>query len=274
MEELQGPLAGVRIDEGRLVCVDQGAQVLAWQPAGARPVLWVSPAARYEEGRSVRGGAPVCFPWFGVGRGEPHEPVHGFVRTAPWERVAGDETHVEYRITDATTGAQPRWPHSYSATLRASVTPDSLRIELEVTNTGDEEVSFENAIHSYLAVGDVERVRVEGLDGAEFDDYVVGGSGKQVGDLVLEGHTDRVYRSAADVVVTDPTWERTLLVHKEGSANTVVWNPWREHATDMDDVPADGWQGMLCIEAANARDDAIFLAPGKSHVLAQEIALR
>ncbi len=152
------------------VC-DQGAQVLRWAPAGAGPVLWLSPLARFEPGRPIRGGVPICFPWFGPGRSGDLSPAHGFARTTSWRLVAeqaGDAVVVlVYELTEADATA-PAFPHRYHAAYRVALGPEPA-LDLTVTNTGDRSFEVDEALHAYLAVGDIRRVRLEGLDGVERD---------------------------------------------------------------------------------------------------------
>lgn len=132
---------------------------------------------------------------------------------------------------------------------------------------------LDGALHTYLAVGDVRQVKVTGLDGAEYYDKVTGQTETQSGDVTIEGQTDRVYRSTGEVVLEDPVLGRKLVIAKSGSANTVIWNPGVDKAAEMQDFGDDEWQGMICIEAANALGDQLTLRPGETHTLKQRITL-
>lgn len=281
-EITENPLRGVEATTaaGQYGVFDHGAHVWSWQPEGAAPVLWMSEKSWFADGQPIRGGVPVCFPWFGPGRAGDLQPAHGFVRLQPWHMSDIKDTLdrdgrllVEYTIDEAMTGDQPSWPHPYTAYLRAKFTPEYVGIELEVSNTGEEDFTFEGALHTYLAVGDIRHVTVSGLDGAPYWDKVADTQQTQSGDVTFTGETDRVYRSTGEVVLTDPDLGRRLVISKSGSANTVVWNPWVDKAAAMPDFGDDEWQGMVCIEAANARDDAITLRPGETHRLKQRISL-
>jgi glucose-6-phosphate 1-epimerase len=273
------PLRGVELarDGVHYGIYDHGAHAWAWQPEHEQPVLWTSGASDFADGKPIRGGVPVCFPWFGPGRSGDLEPGHGFARLADWRLVDASDTEgglvVEYHLDETITGEQPNWPHRYDARLRATFLARNFEIELTVTNTGDEEFSYEEALHTYLNVGDVRHVRVTGLEGARYFDKVAGDWADQVGEVTIASETDRVYLSTDDVLVDDPTLGRKLVIGKTGSANTVVWNPWVAKSAAMPDFGEDEWTGMLCIEAANALDDAITLQPGGSHTIAQRISL-
>lgn len=279
-EITMNPLRGVELrDDNRHFGVyDHGAHVWAWQPEGAEPVLWMSANSAFETGQPIRGGVPVCFPWFGPGRSGDLQPAHGFARLNEWQLVEDEHTddgglRVVYRIDNSIAISEPHFPHQYSAQYTVVFGNHDLVLELAVTNDGSEAFSFEAALHTYLSVGDVRQASVAGLDGAEYLDKVAGEWRTQSGDITITAETDRVYLSADDVTLDDPTLGRKLLVSKEGSANTVVWNPWVDKAAAMPDFGDDEWPGMICLEAANALDDAITLAPGESHTMVQRISL-
>ncbi len=255
----------------------QGAQVTAWTPAGSDPVIWVSGAARFAVGEAIRGGIPICFPWFGAGR-EPGlaPPAHGFARLVGWRLIdatddAGAVT-LTLRLTDADVAGLPAaaaWPHPFTATYRVTFGRE-LAVALTVENTGDAGVSFEEALHTYLAVSDVRATAVVGLNGAPYLDKTAGATPERMtqrGDVTFGGETDRVYGSVGSVVVRDDAAGRSVGVTKEGSANTVVWNPWVEKAAAMADFGDDEWPMMVCVETANVLDDAVVLAPGERHTM-------
>lgn len=276
------PLRGVesQSEDSHYGVFDHGAHVWSYQPAGQAPVLWQSASSWFEDGQPIRGGVPVCFPWFGPGRSGDLKPGHGFVRLQPWHLSDIKDTMerdgrllVEYEIDESMTGTQEHFPQPYVAYLRAKFTPEYLGVTLEVSNPGDEPFTFEGALHTYLVVGDVRQVSVSGLDGATYLDKVTGSTAVQSGDITITGETDRVYQSAGEVVLDDPVLGRRMVISKSGSANTVVWNPWSDKAAAMADFGDDEWVGMICIEAANALDQAITLLPGQTHTLKQRITL-
>jgi len=248
---------------------DQGAQVTRWAPTGADPVLYVSTALRLAPGRSIRAGVPVCWPWFGPGRTAGMEPMHGFARTSTW-RLTGrtdgsDETTLVHRLTsdDATS---PHWPYRYTAELRTRL-GRTLEVSLTTTNTGDVPFSFEEALHAYLVVGDVRGVHVTGLSGKSLFDKVTGTERVQQGDLEFGGEADFVYRTSDPVTLHDPALGRRVVVTTEGAGNIVVWNPWATKAAEVPDIGDDDWERFVCIEGANAFENAVSLAPGASHTL-------
>jgi len=259
---------------GHHAVLDAGAHVLAWTPHDQVPVLWVSPLAVFDPGVPVRGGIPVIFPWFGSGPAGDRTPAHGFARTAEWQRVGLVDNLVEtgrlevrHRLTSEGFDSAP-----FSAELVSEFTRDHLRVALSVTNTGDADFSYEEALHTYLAVSDVARISLEGLDGCSYVDKVNGGDQVQAGPVRFTGEVDRLYDHTGDVVVDDPDWSRRIRVSKEGSAITVVWNPGAARGASMSDV-AQHWAGFVCVEAANTGDRMVTIPSGGTHTLAQTLQL-
>ena len=254
-----------------------GAQVTRWTPVGQRPLIWLSEASAFEPARAIRGGVPICFPWFGAGRGARMTPQHGFARLADWALVSAMDLDgvvtLTFRLTDEDVTDLPAaagWGHSFELTYVVAFGSD-LTVALTVRNTGDDEWSYEEALHAYLAVNDVEEVAVLGLEGSGYLDKLAHADGQrplQAGPVRLTGETDRVYDSADAVTLTDPLAGREVRVAKYGSSNTVVWNPWQKKAAGMSDLGDDEWSQMVCVETANVLDFAITLRPGAAHALA------
>jgi glucose-6-phosphate 1-epimerase len=252
----------------------QGAQVLTWAPAGQPAVVWLSPAAKFAAGKSLRGGAPVCWPWFGPHPDDPAKPGHGFARNLDWEVVAAERTAAGTRLVlGFTPGAaqQALWP--YQATLELAVTAgERLAMELETRNTGTIPLSITQALHTYFHVGDIASARVEGLDGCEYIDKVEGGARRrQAGAITIDGEVDRVYLGCpGEVAIVDEALRRRIRIAKGGSHSCVVWNPWAEKGAKFGDMGEDGYRRMLCVETTNAGDDVVTIASGKSFTLATE----
>lgn len=253
----------------------QGAHVMTWQPVGQAPVIWLSPQAKFAPGKSIRGGVPLCWPWFGPHASEPGYPGHGFARTIPWALVAARKlpdgrVHLEFEpvLDDA---ARAQWPHA--ATVRYDVTVgQELEVALATTNTGG--ISFElgQALHTYFEIGDIRQASVAGLAGCTYIDKVAGGQRqRQDGAVSFGGEVDRVYLGSAGCSeIRDPVLGRRLLITSTGSRSTVVWNPWIEKAGKMGDFGPEGYLHMVCVETANAADDVITLAPGETHRMAAQ----
>lgn len=250
-----------------------GAHVASFRTPQQGELLWLSERAVYAAGKAIRGGIPLCFPWFGAHPQHGELPAHGFARTRSFElegwQALGDGVVAELSLT---SDAQNRaaFPHAFRARLRVSVGVDGPRlgVAFEVENSDAAGFDYELALHTYLRVADVRSVLVHGLSGARYDDKVSGARGVVEGEapLAFQGETDRVYASSARVSVEDPVLKRRIVVDKRGSHTTVVWNPWLAKAQRMADFGDDEWPGMLCIEAANAGPDRVTLAPGARRV--------
>ncbi|WP_043500401.1 D-hexose-6-phosphate mutarotase [Georgenia sp. SUBG003] len=260
-----------------------GAHVTAWTPAGQDPVIWMSRASRFADRTAIRGGVPICWPWFGAGREPGLSPAHGFARLANFTLVGADvdpfgAVTLTLRLTDADVVGLPGAEHfTQPFELTHTVTFGSdLTLALSVRNTGTMEYSFEEALHAYLTVKDVTAVTVEGLEGVRYLDKVAG-AGKelvtQVGPVTFTGETDRVYHSTGAATVVDPALARTVTAVKAGSADTVVWNPWTAKAAAMADFDDAEWPTMVCVEVANALADAVTLGPGESHTMTARYAV-
>ncbi len=274
-KELPGGLAAVEAvnGHGAATVALQGGHLMTWTPRGGRPVIWLSRAASFAPGKSIRGGVPVCWPWFGPHPTEPTFPAHGFARTVPWELVAAEDMasgdiHLAFRLVQSEK-TRAQWP--YPAQLEIHITLGAaLGIALVTRNTGAEPITIGEALHTYFEVSDIRRVFVQGLDGCSYLDKVDGGKRKQQSGAVTFGaETDRVYLdTSAECLIDDPDWQRRIRIVKQGSHTTVVWNPWHDKAAKMGDLGDNGYLNMLCVESANAAENQVTIAPGASHRLA------
>ena len=255
------------------VCL-QGAHLVTWRPKDqALPVVWVSEAARFAPGKSIRGGVPVCWPWFGPHATEGAFPAHGFARIVPWQVTAAETlddgaTRVKLVLLQ-NEQTRVQFPHACRLELVLTVGA-ALDASLVTTNLDTETLSIGEALHTYFQIGDIGQAHVLGLDGCTYVDKVDGGARKrQDGPVVFAGETDRVYvDTEARCVIEDPVLGRRILIDKSGSRSTVVWTPWQEKAEKMGDLgPNEGWRRMVCVESGNALDNVVRLAPGEAHVL-------
>jgi glucose-6-phosphate 1-epimerase len=267
-----GPVVDVRTDRcaGRIAL--QGAQLLAWAPLGQAPVIWLSPRAKFGPGQSVRGGIPVCWPWFGPHPSEPAFPTHGFARTASWQTIAAERLpegaiRLGFRLLHSEASRQ-QWPHSTLLEIRHSLGA-ALEVELWSHNRSPFPVVLTEALHAYFAVSDVGRIQIQGLDGCAYADKLDGYARKrQAGPLEFAGETDRVYLgSEGSCLIEDPGLGRRIRIEKRGSRSTAVWNPWAERSAALGDFAPDGYRGMVCVETANVLEDAVTLPPGGEHRL-------
>ncbi len=275
-----GGLTYVDIDNhgGRATLCLQGAHLVSYRPKSQQtPVVWVSDAAKFAPGKSIRGGVPVCWPWFGPHATESGYPAHGFARTVAWD-VTGTRRRNDARteitlqlIDNEQTRAQ--WPHTTRLTLTIIV-GEKLELKLATTNTGDAPVKIGEALHTYFHISDIGAVEVTGLEGRDYHDKVANFARRtQAGRIGFAGEVDRVYvDTAADCVIVDPGLRRRIRIAKTGSQSTVVWTPWTEKAEKMGDMgrgkSGAGWREMVCVESGNAMDNLVTVAPGETHTLA------
>jgi glucose-6-phosphate 1-epimerase len=258
----------------------QGAHLTSWHPAGVRaPVLWMSACSQFAAGKPIRGGVPICFPWFGAHHTDSAAPAHGFARLLPWTLTGateGADGKVTLSLELAGREVSPAWRHALVARYRITVGA-VLELALEVENAGDVAFTFEEALHTYFAVGDVQRVTVAGLEGHEYLDKVAALARRTQGNepVHFTAETDRVYLDTrATVTVRDDAWGREVIVRKSGSDATVVWNPWIAKARAMPDFGDDEWPSMVCVETCNVGPHAIALPPGAVHALSAAIEAR
>lgn len=255
----------------------QGAQLRAWTPDGQAPIVWLSPATRFTAGKPLRGGTPVCWPWFGPHPDDPTKPAHGFARNLDWDVVEtarlDDAVRIVLRLTPG-PAQRELWPHRAELTLTATV-GTHLRLELTTRNTGAEPFSVTQALHTYFHVGDIGAVRVEGLDGKTYIDQVNGNvRGVQSGPVTVTGEVDRIYLDCpGPTTIVDESLQRKIRITKQGSHSYVVWNPWIEKSARLGDMGDNGYQHMICVETCNAGDDAVDIAPGASHTLGTEYSV-
>ena len=248
-----------------------GAHVTQFQPRGQKPVLFMSGKSWFEPGKPIRGGVPICFPWFGAGK--DGRPAHGFARLSEWDVTGAEQTsdgavEINFQfLSDAAT--RKDWDGDFEVTFRVRI-GTALGMELRVRNTSSQSMQIEEALHTYMAVSDVRQVGIAGLAGTTYSDRVGTPHTEIEGAVPIRiiAETDRIYlNTQATCIVDDPGWQRRLVVEKTGSDTTVVWNPWMAKAKAMPDFGDDEWPAMLCIETCNVREHAVTLAPGQTHTM-------
>lgn len=260
------------------VCL-QGAHLTTWTPAGQKvPAIWLSEAAKYALGKSIRGGVPICWPWFGPHAKETSYPGHGFARTVPWQVTAThaltDAVQITLQLVESDQ-TRAQWPHPSRAELTLTI-GKTLKIALTTTNLGNEAFPLSEALHTYFHIGDIGKAKVIGLEGEEFLDKVDNFASKeQIGPIVFAGETDRVYvNTQAHYAIEDPVLNRRIKIHASDAHSVVVWTPWQEKADKMGDFGAPtAWRQMLCVETANALNNAFSIAPGTTHTMVAEYSV-
>jgi glucose-6-phosphate 1-epimerase len=256
-----------------------GAHVASWHPYGTAEVLWLSHKSFWQSDKAIRGGVPLCFPWFGPRKDHPQSPAHGFARINPWQIESIDQTDQGIRVSlvlAANAATRAHWPHDFL--LRHRITfGDHLIMALELTHPappGSPAFSAELAQHTYFSVGDVRQARIAGLSGTRYIDKTDALKEKVQGNepITITAETDRVYlNTTAPITIEDPVHRRRITISKENSRDTVVWNPWIAKAKAMPDFGDEEWPAMLCIESANVGGNAITLAPGQSQTMTTRI---
>lgn len=259
-----------------------GGQVLSWVPTGQKEVFWLSQSA-LPEPAAIRGGVPVCWPWFGK-QGMPDGAMqHGPVRNLGWHVVQTSESRSGLRMTLAPGAAQGVTPLPYAAGLRLRLTIElgaTLSMTLQTENLSADPFVLTQALHNYFLVGDVEQVRLHGVEGLQYASRVDGTiDNMQHTPFALQTACDSTFfnshtASPPGYRLVDPVWQREIGLTTEGSQSLVVWNPGERGAAAMADVPPTAWREFLCVEASNAGDDTITIPPGGQHCLRQTLSCK
>ncbi|WP_286881605.1 D-hexose-6-phosphate mutarotase, partial [Pantoea sp. UBA5037] len=223
----------------------QGAHLIAWQPSGEQPVLWLSDKSQFAAGKAIRGGVPICWPWFGPAG----EPAHGFARNQPWTLSAHDENEDGVMLTlvlESNAQTLKLWPHEFTLIARFRL---GQHCEIELEAHGDFEATA--ALHSYFTVSDISGVEVSGLGNSYIDKVNQGEIGSSDGKQRYPGRIDRIFTAAEDCsVINDPAAQRQIEVYHHHHSDVVTWNPGVELSCSMADMPNEGYKTMVCVETA------------------------
>lgn len=265
-------MVAVTTDHASAVISPYAGQVLSYRPAGADDLLFLSESAYYAPGKAIKGGIPVCWPWFGPDPEGKGRPGHGFVRNRPWELLATElradgSVRVRLGLTDSDE-TRALWPHAFALTLDATIGA-ALEIALTTRNRGAAPFVLSQGLHTYFQVGDIARTRVLGLDGCSYLDKMDGGREcRQDGPVTITGETDRIYTGVTGPLeIADAGLGRRIRIESAGSASAVVWNPWQDTARAMADLGDDDYRRMVCVETTNAAPDTITVTPDGEHRL-------
>jgi glucose-6-phosphate 1-epimerase len=254
-----------------------GAHLTDWTPRGKRRVIFTSAASHYAADKPIRGGVPIVFPWFGPRGGGLTGPLHGFARISEWtlesaELMPAGEVDLTF-VLGPSEDSRALGFSDFEVRFRASIGA-TLEMDLEVGNSGLEPLHFEEALHTYFAVGDIRGVSVGGLEGTTYVDKTDNFQRKQQAaePIRIAKETDQVHvDTEATCYIDDAAWERRIVIEKAGSDTTVVWNPWIEKTRTLADMKPDDWQGMICVETANAMDNARVVLTGASHRMKEAV---
>ncbi|CAA6803638.1 MAG: Aldose 1-epimerase family protein YeaD [uncultured Sulfurovum sp.] len=247
----------------------QGAHIFHYQTKGEEPLLWLSEKAYFQEGKAIRGGVPICFPWFGPHKYDATLPQHGFARNQEWSYMAKYElsdgaTHVQLMLTP-NEETRALWEYNFVLVYDVIVGKE-LTLELTTINSDTEPFDVTQALHTYLNVSDIENVSVQGLEETVFYNSLDGSLEKQQSAVTIKEEVDRVYFDGSSKVTLEDK-EREIILNQSGSNSLVVWNPWKEKSETMADMSNDGYKTMLCLETANAHKDFVLLNPNDVHTL-------
>jgi glucose-6-phosphate 1-epimerase len=255
-----------------------GAHVTSFRPNNSMEILWMSPDSNFEVGKAIRGGIPVCFPWFGPHKTDQEMPQHGFARLIYWDMLGtatlpSGETVVRLQLCSSEE-TKFYWPHDFCAELTVLVGP-TLTVTLKVTNTSAIPFEYTSALHSYFGLSAIENLTIDGLQGTSYHSQLEPGDFVQEEEKleIQKAETRHYYNTEVPVIIEDNIFRKKIRVAKAGSKVTTVWNPWEETCAKIDDLPDDAYQTFVCVEAVNAFDFPVNLAPGESHETSAMIGL-
>ena len=244
-----------------------GGHLMSWTPVGEKPVIFMSPKAVFKQGKALRGGIPLCWPWFGKHPADAAKPSHGVARISTWQLARQEEeADGTLRLVLALPPADEELP-SGALVLELG---RSLKVNL-MTLDVPQAMPFSAALHTYFAVSDYERVAVTGLEEAAFTEYADDAVPHSEDPLIPAGHIDRIYHPVPEnqeISIHDPAWQRSIRISRSGSASCVVWNPGEALAASMGDLGAEASRGFLAVETTAVPSEGLMLRCGETHELA------
>lgn len=274
------PMINVSNDHADAVISVYAGQVLSFTPKGAADVLFVSDKAYYAEGKAIKGGVPICWPWFGADPEGKGRPAHGFMRNRMWSewetRENADGSTTVILDVESSPETLAIWPYAFRVAMEITV-GKTLQLALVTRNTGDAAFTITQAMHTYFAVGDIAQTTVTGLEGTQYLDKAADGNGatkQQDGAISINSEVDRVYLGVpAELAIVDGALNRTIRITSSGNKTAVVWNPWAKIAAGMADLQDDDYTRFVCVETTNAADDVVEVAAGAEFRLVAEYSL-
>lgn len=244
-----------------------GAHLTHYCVSGDEPVIFTSQSAIFREGKAIRGGIPICWPWFGA---QPNQQTaHGYARTHFWDLQRSESNEEGTRLVFS---LPPQDDSGLVAMIEFHIGKD-LQLALHTMNTGCKETTFSEALHSYFSVVDSQQTKIHGLEGARYVNTADETTRHtQEGPVTFPGEIDRIYHSDSECIIEDGVSHRKIRISKAGSASTVVWNPGLEKGTAMADLADEQIHAFVCCESANVRGQSVTLAPGENHILHLKIS--
>lgn len=272
IHEAYPPVLCIESEMSRCKIALHGGHVLSFVPAGSDDLLWVSEKAVYREGKAIRGGIPVCWPWFGAHPDDPLKPSHGIARVSVWEIAeTGMEEGMPFArlILESEQTDREHFDYDYTLELKV-VAGETLRLFLTTHNRDARPFPITEALHSYFAVSDIREVRVKGMDGRPYIDQLQQNQTfLQHGAITFGEEVDRIYRTDRPCRIDSPAG--TYSLHSSGSRSSVVWNPWIDKAGRLSDFGDEEYREMVCVETANVGPDTVVVSPGACHTLAMKL---
>ena len=272
------PLIEINNEHARATISVYAGQVLSFTPANHSEVMFLSSQAYRQAGKAIKGGAPICWPWFGPDPEDKGRPNHGFVRNRLWQMrdvvsTQDGATQVTMGLVD-TAETRKIWDYSFDVAIAITV-GKVLTIELITRNTGEQSFTITQALHSYFKVGDIDRVTVLGLADKTYIDKVDEGKQKtQAGEITFSGECDRIYLDVpADLAIEDRELNRKVEITATNSKTAIVWNPGAEISASMADLGDRDYVNFVCVETANAADEVITVAAGETYKMTARYAL-
>jgi len=270
------PFIEVKNEQATAIISLYGGQVLSYKKQHGEELLFLSRLAYYKQGKAIKGGVPVCWPWFGADPENKGRPAHGFARNKMWqirqtEKLSATKTKVILGLSHDNE-TMDVWPHEFDLKLEI-VVGDKLELSLITDNLSDKDIKITQALHTYFSVKDIQQVSIKGLDGGAYLDKAKSNTGAenrtQAGDVVFAHEVDRIYLDVApELIIDDAARNKQINISSSGNKTAIVWNPWQQICREMADLEDADYQRFVCVETANAADDVISIAPGGQYRLA------
>jgi len=280
--EGKGGLPLIKVNNAKasaLVSIYAG-QVLSYKPvAEDEDLMFVSDNASFIEGKAIKGGIPICWPWFGEDPSGSNNPNHGFARNSYWEvscvKIIDDGTTcIKLELSDSEE-TRKIWPFAFYLSLEITI-GDDLTLQLLTQNTGNQTFIITEALHTYFNVGDATQVELLGLEHSEFLNKTEGNAGAcQISGIALNKETDRIYKDEKhELTLIDPVFNRNIKITSSGNKNVIVWNPWVERSAEISDLNSDDYKHFICIEIANAAADQVEIPAGEEYAMSTHYSVK
>lgn len=272
IEDAQGGYRTIHVDTDLATASisNFGGQILTWQPKSqVTPVLWMSPRAKFDGKTAIRGGVPICWPWFGEYPYNKKIQNHGYARLLPWdisniEVLACGSIFISMSLGQK---ANTIFPEYSELILSINIlVGESLTIELLTNNMGGEPIFISEGLHTYFRIGEIDQITIKGLNPDPYFDIVKNKVLTEASEIKFSEEFGRIYLDhKKECIISDPILKREILIEKNGSSDTAVWNPWAERSQMISDIQPDGWKEFVCVESANTSKNPVLLRQKSTH---------